>query len=108
MCAYELVMSSPPMLCCTSTLTPSPPPSSVASTTTPSAIDITGVPLPGLKSTPSWNVEQPEHGAERGPKPEARFSELTTGHTIASDSTIDTLPTFATSEKMGGGAASTA
>ena len=101
-------MSSPPMLCCTSTLTPSPPPSSVASTTTPSAIDITGVPLPGLKSTPSWIVEQPEHGRRAGRSPTRASRRVTTGHTIARTSMIDTLPTPATSEKMGGGAASTA
>src|SRR5690606_870914 len=108
MCAYELVMSSPPMLCCTSTLTPSPPPFSVASTTTPSAIDMTGVPSPGLKSMPSWNVEHPPQGADLGPKPEARFSQVTTGQTIRSDSTTETSPTPATCDTMGGGAASTA
>src|SRR4029453_17782493 len=102
MCAYEVVMSSPSVLCCTSTFTPRPPPFSVASTTTPSATDMTGVPLPGLKSTPSWNVEQPEQGAARGPKPDARFDQSTTGQTMAPVSTTDTEPTPATSETMGG------
>ena len=96
------------MLCCTSTFTPRPPPFSVASTTTPSAIDMTGVPSPGLKSMPSWKVEHPPQGALRGPKPDARFSQFTTGHTMASPSAIETEPTLATSETMGGGAASTA